>query len=128
MNDRWLELMTVLACNAGQGQEPSVTLMVNGILVTGKIISPRRYVEQDPIMAVLLAQAQDMDHDTNALIGEDADQPPYEFIHLADAQYFTGDGRPIPTEEGVFCRIKVDHISGYHFGRLEAARFDLTGQ
>lgn len=42
----------------------------------------------------------------------------YEFVHLRDTQYFS-DGRfPVPSDGGVYTRIKIENISGFNFGKL----------
>lgn len=105
-----------------------ITLQVGGILVTGDLISGKAYFDgfgedlsgpfkQFPDTAESIKE-------TFAKCGEvyrvedPGKEPPPEFIHLKNAQFFIPAARPIPTDNGVWWRGRVTEVAGFVLGRL----------
>lgn len=114
MKDVILVSLIVLA-EAGNETEHDVTLIVGGFLVSGYVISYKKYLEH---------------HGTTKSIGLSLDKiiesepsPPektYNFIHLRDAKYFVPGNQPIPANMGIFVRIPLESVHGFSFGVLQS--------
>ncbi len=96
-----------------------ITLNVNGVLVSGIIISRKEFYNTDqnfvlkPLYDALIEQ---MAND-----GEVFDETELEnirLIHLKDAAYMTGSQR-IPSTGGMTVAIDIDDIASYSMGQLK---------
>ncbi|ACU88869.1 gas vesicle accessory protein GvpU [Desulfomicrobium baculatum] len=104
--------------------EVDITLIVGGFVVSGYIISGKKFFEHNEITRILYESAKDTStEDDKKLIKDEksvADEPAskYEFIHLRDAQYFSDGRSSIPSNGGVYTRIKIEDVSGFNFGKI----------
>lgn len=97
-----------------------ITVVVDGFLVSGTIISKDEFMESNPITAKMAEIAKTDDATSDASGSSDVPDPrERRFIHLKNAFYFTPGQKPVPDNSGVYCRLRIDAISGFHFGVLE---------
>ena len=109
------------------GLEMGLTLNVGGSVVSGKLISGRKYFET---FAEQFASAWPGDEESRANIykslaahaeiydsTETEDLPPPQYVHLADARVHSPTGS-LPTNSGVLWRGKVNAVSGFSLGSL----------
>lgn len=118
MKDGILELIVKFA----EGEEPfetAITLVVDGFLVSGHIVSRAKYMQHSELTTKIEEGIQQ----ARTVNGEDTpeDDGKRRFIHLRDAQYFVPGQTPTPTNGKVTCRIKLSQVSGFHFGYLSSA-------
>ena len=106
-----------------------VTLQVSGLLVSGHIVSGKAYFEavgQQLIgagaqNAALADQLRKMFATFGSAYPDDPGQgerPVPQFIHLQNARFYSTDGTPAPTNEGVWWRGRISEISGIVIGIL----------
>lgn len=115
-----------------EGVEVTVTLNVNGVVVSGSLIGAKDYYEgiteaskelQDLTLSKIIAkkftdlkeayskQRQEEDEE------EDKENSP-TFIHLKNATYFGKDGQPITTNSGTWWRGRISSIDGFSINFL----------
>jgi hypothetical protein len=124
MNDTLL-LVVINLAEADVPVETDVTLVAGGFLISGSVVSAKKYFTHNAIvtMAGMIEQIK-----TEAARQENNQAEPIKrnFIHLKDARYYTPGQNPIPSNTGVFCRISLDAISGFSFGRLSVGIANST--
>jgi len=111
---------------AGEGLTMPVTLTVGGSLVTGLLCSGKEYLEgveaslrkawpefPDFLGAIFKDRANIYDANDMLVIG---------FVHLKDARIYNGGVNSIPTDSGVWWRGRIDAVTGWSFGKLQAAK------
>lgn len=114
MQDPILELIVKFAESDAKIETP-VTLVVNGFLISGFVISRARYMQHH----ILTSSIEQGIKDAMAA-GSPTDDGARAFIHLRDAMYFTPGQDPVPTNESVVCRVGLDRVSAFHLGFLES--------
>jgi hypothetical protein len=102
----------------GKAFEPDVTLLVGGILVSGFVVSKKKYMEHHPIVARIQKVCDEHKDEMPKADDEQSEDLSPDFIHLRDARCFTPSGGPVPTNQGVFWRISLESVQGFHFGLL----------
>ena len=106
-----------------------VTLQVSGLLVSGYLVSGKAYFEavgQQIIRGVaqnaaLADQMRKMFATFESAYPNDpaaAERPVPQFIHLQNARFYSTDGTPVPSNEGVWWRGRISEISGIVIGIL----------
>jgi hypothetical protein len=106
-----------------------VTLQVSGLLVSGYLVSGKAYFEaigQQIVSgfeqnAALADQMRKMFETFESAYPSDpaqADRPVPQFIHLQNARFYSTDGKPVPTDTGVWWRGRISEISGIVIGIL----------
>ena len=102
-----------------------ITLTVGGTLLSGRLISGKEYFEavaerfnNDSPAENTVGNffAEFMNDVAKNMYGEGVDASRTAFIHLANAQHFSGV-TPIPTK-GTYWRGRLCEVSGYSFGSL----------
>ena len=95
--------------------EQDVTLIVGGFLISGFVVSYKKYCEHSPITSGI-------NNALDEVTASDIEPPEktYNFIHLRDAKYYHTSGNPIPGNTGVFVRIPLESIHGFSLGKLVA--------
>lgn len=127
LNDYVLEELVALV-NAGN-YEISVTLQVSGMLVSGLLVSGKRFFEgYSDDLSSPFEPGSEMEEAvrefalTNRAVydreGEEVDPP--MFIHLRDARYVTPGGL-LPTNNGVWWRGRLSEVGGFSLGSLSPA-------
>ena len=104
--DRVLQIL-VSVVNKG-GQELGITLNVGGLIVSGILISNKKYWEDSqPGLRDMLKES-----------GEKVDpQDELYYIHLKDAMYFNAGEHPVPVG-GMWWRGKINSVDGFSLARL----------
>lgn len=124
MNDSLL-LVVINLAEAEVPVETDVTLVVGGFLISGSVVSAKKYFMHNAVsaMAGMMEQVK-----TEAARRENnrAETIKRSYIHLKDARYYTPGQNPIPSNTGVFCRISLDAIAGFSFGRLSVGIANAT--
>lgn len=123
MRDGILELIVKFSESKEYPIESAITLIVGGLLVSGHIISKEKFIEINPLTALIkeveekhLKKSGDTDGES-----EPEDDGKRRYIHLRDAQYFSPGQPPVPSSGSVSCRIKLSDVAGFHFGYLSTS-------
>jgi|GEM_PF-2849480 len=95
--------------------ELDITLLVGGFLVSGFIISYKKYMDHHPVTHGIESAKEQF----NAGSTETPEET-YNYIHLRDAKFFHPGGQAIPNNQSIFVRIALDSIHGFSFGKLES--------
>ena len=106
-----------------------VTLQVSGLLVSGYLVSGKTYFEAvgEQVIsgiaenAALADQLRKLFATFESAYPNDPGQPERpvpQFIHLKNARFYSTDGSPVPTNEGVWWRGRISQISGIVIGML----------
>ena len=119
MKDTLLQNIVDIMASMNDKAPLDLTLGVAGFLITGRLINVEEYCEHNPITKSIF------DHDKKSIIAKKTpsknvvNEPknPTKFIHLADAQYLTTDGKTIPTNNGVYIRVALEDVHSFVLGR-----------
>lgn len=123
----WL-LASIVRIVTKTDSEIILTLQVGGFLVSGHLVSSRKYIEG--FGADMSAGFPDKEEaaevrDSCSKIAKemDLDQPGYidnlgGFIHLRNAKLFGPGGSPIPSNHGVWWRGRLSEVQGFFLGSL----------
>jgi hypothetical protein len=106
-----------------------VTLQVSGLLVSGYLVSGKAYFEavgQQIISgfsqnAALADQMRKMFATFESAYPSgpgQTERPVPQFVHLQNARFYSTDGTPVPSNEGVWWRGRISEISGIVIGIL----------
>lgn len=114
-----------------KGLETGITLTVGGNLVTGTLISGRKYFEE---MGALIQKANGLSPDLSKALantfsqwkdlypesGDDDDtKEHYNFIHLRRARFMADGQNFLPQKQGLLWRAKLSRVDGFSMGVLE---------
>jgi hypothetical protein len=113
MKDFMLESLIILS-EMKTPIEHDVTLLVGGFLVSGFVISYKKYIEHHQTMKFIDSAIEKI----NARNPEALDESP-EFIHLRDAKFYFPGANPIPGNMSIYVRIPLESVHGFSFGKLE---------
>ncbi|CAB3835934.1 hypothetical protein LMG26846_01218 [Achromobacter insuavis] len=128
--DVFLQFLVNLVNNGGQLKSIGVTLQMGGMLVSGEIVSGAEYF--DRFAETFADSLSDMDtparQSVRASLAELGDvfrlpqpaEPLPNYVHLADALFFTADGTPIAGQPTLW-RGRSSAVDGFILGRLQAA-------
>jgi len=109
-----------------------VTLQVSGLLVSGYLVSGKTYFEaigQQIVSglsqnAALADQMRKMFTTFESAYPNDpgqSERPVPQFVHLQNARFYSTDGTPVPSNEGVWWRGRISQISGIVIGILNVS-------
>ncbi|MFD4837475.1 gas vesicle accessory protein GvpU [Achromobacter sp. NPDC058515] len=127
--DAFLQFLVNLVNNGSQIESIGVTLQMGGMLVSGSIISGAEYF--DSFAVNFTSSLDSLDADTRktvrASLAELGDvfrlpqpaDPLPNYIHLADALFFTADGTPIAGQPTLW-RGRTSAVDGFILGRLQS--------
>ncbi|NOT86551.1 MAG: hypothetical protein HOP03_00040 [Lysobacter sp.] len=118
MRDGLLEII-VRFSEGDDALEMPITLIVGGLLVTGHIISKKKYVEQNTLTAHIKKLMESIPEEDNT--PEPEDDGKREYIHLRDARYLSPGQGPLPSTGSIQCRIKLSDVSGFNFGNFSSS-------
>ncbi|MCB2120480.1 MAG: hypothetical protein KDE02_14480 [Rhodobacteraceae bacterium] len=113
LGDDLLKLWVALVETQPEREGPSVILFVSGTMISGRIISAKKFFE--------VSHMQDLYKELTDGLGDDDDPAPLErrFVHLIDPKIFRG--REVPIElDGSAWRGRISEVSGFMFGQLAA--------
>jgi hypothetical protein len=104
----------------GKGTE-QITLLVNGLLVSGTIISEKDFILSHPTLDALDELKGELRRETS--VTDSIAQKSHDtFIHLKNAKVFTPGQPPIPGGgDGVFWRVRISSVNGFCQGSLSVA-------
>ncbi len=127
-------LQSTIETVINSGVDIGVTLTVGGAIVSGILISGRKYFEE---LGDALSAASQTEGDMQSVLGgawkqytaiydrpedapEDWQAPPAGFIHLRNAKFHGPGQPPIPTNQGVLWRGKLSSVDGFSIGNFSA--------
>jgi hypothetical protein len=115
--DMLLELIVAIVDDASEDLSVSITLTVGGTLISGRLCSLKRYINEgmSTIGPALLTQVKKV----YAELGiEDNGEPPIRhYVHLRDARMIRADGSSMPTE-GMWWRGRLAAIDAFTIGEF----------
>jgi hypothetical protein len=123
--DRLLEVVVVVVNGANDSTDgrtvQGITLAVNGLLISGKIISERDFVLSNETLNTVEEEIGDLASEAPGP-GDVEYYIPHEFfIHLKEAKIFTPGQKPMPSDgPGIFWRVKLSSIDGFSMDTLAA--------
>lgn len=117
-------LLHLVSC-ANIGAGVGITLLVNGQVVYGDLISGKQYCEQmykkissangDPSLAEAIASYfKNLGED--AYTKEDNVDVPLNYLHLDKIAYLKGDGNQVNIN-GTMLRVRIEDVNGFSLGR-----------
>jgi hypothetical protein len=111
-------LLTTLisTAEADEPTETDITLVVGGFLVSGLVISAKKYMEHHPITKVFWETLEKARSEMPP--PEEGEDTSPNFIHLRDAKFFTPGGNPIPQNQPIYWRGPLESVHGFSFGVL----------
>lgn len=127
--DVFLQFLVNLVNNGGQLKGIGVTLQMGGMLVSGSIVSGAEYF--DRFAEAFADSLSDMDDQARGSVRSSLSElgdvfrlpqpaePLPNYIHLADALFFTADGTPIAGQPTLW-RGRSSAVDGFILGRLQA--------
>lgn len=113
-------VLEVVADTATQDGAPElqVTLLVAGVLISGTVVSFKRYAQHHPITARIHEAVEGLSARASEDAGAARPGPPL-YLHLMDATYYApGAQRAFPSDRGVFCRVALKDVSAFNFGSV----------
>jgi hypothetical protein len=128
-SDLILELLIEMIKHAEKSEDKegadsiSITVNVGGLLISGTLISGKRYLDEflsgvmrDKIKNAINSDESLKEEIQKAPIGKEA------FIHLRDARFFLPGQKPVPgVGDGVLWRGRMDSVEGFFLGKLGIA-------
>jgi hypothetical protein len=129
--DFYLDILISMA--KGKAEMP-ITLMLNGLIISGILISSDEYFKlfADGIIKEIIdkhiesgkikAPSKDDENQSEASGEEETDEINTKFIHLKDAQIFTPGQNPVPNNVKMLWRGKISSVDGYWLGSMTAVR------
>ncbi len=125
--DWYLQKLVFLANDAGW--EMGITLLVGGSIVSGILISGKKYFDTFADEFASAWPGEDKEemrkafasHGTIYDANEESDQPlpPPQYIHLRSSRVHSPSGN-IPSGDGVLWRGKINAVSGFTLGALSS--------
>lgn len=111
--------------------EFGITLYVEGTVVSGMLVSGKKYFDTfakefsdaypgDDEVKEIVRGAFASNSDIYKYDDADGEPPPPQYIHLINARCFAPGGQPLPGNRGVLWRGKINAVSGFSLGSLEA--------
>lgn len=131
-NSDWFLQALVKLCNDSESETTfSITLNVGGILVSGELIGGKHYFNgfaNTLKMSEFPSDAADVFKDFGEIYTKQREKkeddketnPPPQYIHLRNARIFHPGGRPIPTNQGVWWRGRLQAVDGFILGSLSS--------
>lgn len=123
-------LQNLVSTANSSGMEVGLTLTVGGSIVSGRMISGKKYFDlfADAMASGWPGDSSDLIRDTYKKFGETYYAPPTEaddekwsppqYIHLQDAFVFSPGGAQLPSSSGILWRGKISAVAGFSLGSL----------
>lgn len=96
----------------GEPRQIQITLAINGMLVSGEIMSADEYMKVYELSAIA--------DQFFIPAGERKFFEPRRYIHLKNATYFLDKSGGIPSSGGVYWRGRLSEVDGFNIGSLVA--------
>lgn len=130
-NGDWF-LQSTIENIVSNGIEIGITLNVSGLIISGVLVSGKKYFEE---MSIFMKSASRQPDDISSALGdawgkytsiyekpEDAPDGwsvgPVGYVHLMNARFYTAGQKPIPNNQGVLWRGKLSSVDGFFIGNL----------
>ena len=123
-------LQTLVGMVNHHGISFGITLNVSGFLISGTLIGGKAYFDGigTEFSTGFEAQIAENIKESFAKYGENLysnkekndDNIPIGYIHLKDAKFYNTNGNPIPGNRGVWWRGRLNEVSGFMLGQLQA--------
>lgn len=112
-------LLTAIAMvEADEPIEIDVTLVVGGFLISGFIVSLKTYFAHHPVSSEVHKVVERVEAEQITTEKGQVEPGTRNFIHLRDAKYYTPGQKPIPSNTGVYCRVQLESVLAFSFGKL----------
>lgn len=122
-------ILEQLVIAANLGYEFPVTLLTGGMLVSGRVVGGRKFVQHlldDVVSKIANDGTRGEFHEAFSEhlelypeTGERVEGKVTAYIHLSDARFYMPAGsKPIPGNGGVLWRGKIAAVDGFNFGML----------
>lgn len=100
-----------------------ITLNVGGTLVSGTVISRDKFIAEEPFMKATVGIVEEgQTPEQKEVAQKSRESGRRHYIHLKNAVFFTGPGRPIPSKgEGVYWRGRLNRVDGWTVNRFTMA-------
>lgn len=106
----------VLMSEGNEPIEQEITLVLPGFLVSGYVISREKYMQHHRTTQIFEEGLREADSSTPK-----TDDHIRHYINLRDARFFVPGQPPIPGNQAVVCRFKLDSVCGFLLGALSGA-------
>lgn len=121
--DAFLELLIIRIENAEEnGDEDeslNLTLNVGGSLISGTLISRKRFVQSVPAIKTIV-DAVEAKQPPQGAGGPSPRSAGRYFVHLKDARFFHPGGTAVPVQgNGVYWRGRLSCVDGFTIGGIE---------
>lgn len=113
-----LLLSAIAMAEAEEPVEIDITLVVGGFLISGFVISAKTYFAHHPLSAEFHKAVEQIEAERITTEEEQKEPETRNFIHLRDAKYYTPGQNPIPGNTGVYCRVQLESVLAFSFGKL----------
>lgn len=127
-------LQTLVNCVNKSTLEIGITLSVQGLVISGVLISGKAYFKEMPELVTAACPEEFRESfkqflaipgtlyagDTNENVDINAALPQY--IDLRDARIFTSNNPPLPTNTGFHWRGLLSAVSGFSMGQLQTEK------
>ena len=122
----WL-LEMIIKITESSNMELGITIHAHGFLVSGIIVNSEGYFDR---LGQIFDKGLGGDKERVAVafkgmgesIGKKSkDSDVRNFLHLKDAKYFHSSGKPIPNSQTILWRGRINEISGFSLGTLNAS-------
>jgi hypothetical protein len=121
-------LQNLVSIANSSGMEVVLTLTVGGSIVSGRMISGKKYFDLFAMASGWPSDSSDLIRETYKKFGEtyytpqtgadDEKWSPPQYIHLQDAFVFSPDGAQLPSSSGILWRGKISAVAGFSLGSL----------
>ena len=116
MSDPLLVSLVLMAeAKAETPIEHDVTLVVGGFLISGFVVSFEKWMQHHHTVKTIFGVLE-----KSRAGGQDTDDNVRGYIHLRDAKYFVPGQRAVPANVDIYCRIPLNAVQGFSFGKLSA--------
>jgi hypothetical protein len=110
LNIKDLLLALVETVDSLNQEEIHISLLVNGVVVSGELVSQKLYLDA---MSQLLGKnfppaINESEHKTNESL---------TFIHLKNATVFGVNGEAMPNKNGVWWQVRLSSVDGFWIGK-----------
>ncbi len=115
------DVLLLSAIAMAETEEPieiDITLVVGGFLISGFVISAKTYFAHHPLSDGFHKAVEQIEEERITTEEEQKEPETRNYIHLRDAKYYTPGQKPIPGNTGVYCRVQLESVLAFSFGKL----------
>ena len=108
--------------SSSKNVEIDITMLVEGLLISGFVISTEKYMKHNTITDVFWEDTLKKGKVPHKHVDRAAD-----YIYLRDAKYCHPGGPAIPGNDGVFMRVRLSSVSCFNFGHISTPSGKQSG-